>query len=216
MLSVGRCLLLNRLAVEELLQKNIVTIRAKLIIQNTIMKKLLKTNSLIILSVLAILAGCSKGLDVKAEYPKSQEDERRDRLGKLTGEDGFQLFKGFSDDNEGGGSGTNVGIGINSYLWRATLDTLSFMPLDIADPFGGVVTTDWYEDADAKGERFKVSVLILDQKLHANALKVSVFKQNRQNGEWRDDKPNGKLTIDLENKILTSARNYKVEKEVKK
>lgn len=162
-----------------------------------------------------MLAGCSKGLDVKSEYPKSQEDERRARNGKLTGDGGLKLFGGVSEGDEGG-SGPNVGIGINSYLWRATLDTLSFMPLAIADPFGGVVTTDWYEDADAKGERFKVNVLILDQKLHANALKVSVFKQNRIKGEWRDAKPSGKLTIDLENKILTSARNYKVEKEAKK
>jgi hypothetical protein len=177
------------------------------------MKKLFKAKIFVILGVLAILAGCSNGLDVKSEYPQSQEDERRARAGKLTGEGGLKLFSGFSDGEDGGGSGANVGIGINSYLWRATLDTLSFMPLASADPFGGVVITDWYEDADAKGERFKVNVLILDTKLHANALKVSVFKQNRVRGEWRDAKPNQKLIIDLENKILTSARNYKVEKE---
>jgi len=177
------------------------------------MKKLYEIKTIIILSILAILVGCSKDLDVQAQYPKSQEDERRARSGKLTGEGGLKLFGGSSDDKGGSGSGPNVGIGINSYLWRATLDTLSFMPLDIADPFGGVVTTDWYEDSEAKGERFKVNVLILDQTLHANALKVSVFKQNRVNGEWRDAKPNQKLIIDLENKILTSARNYKVEKE---
>ncbi|MDA0781416.1 MAG: DUF3576 domain-containing protein [Rickettsiales bacterium] len=177
------------------------------------MKKLYTIKTIIILSVLAILGGCSKDLDVQAQYPKSQEDERRVRAGKLTGEGGLKLFGGSSDNEGGSGSGSNVGIGINSYLWRATLDTLSFMPLAIADPFGGVVTTEWYEDADAKGERFKVNVLILDQTLHANALKVSVFKQNRINGEWRDAKPNQKLIIDLENKILTSARNYKVEKE---
>lgn len=175
------------------------------------MKKFNTISSVIILSILAVLAGCSKDLDVKQEFPKSQEDQKRDRLGKLGGGDGIKLF-GMNDEATGG-SGSNVGIGINSYLWRATLDTLSFMPLASADPFGGVVITDWYEDAKAPGERFKVNVLILDQQLHANALKVSVFKQAVTKGVWRDVQPNEALGIELENKILTSARNYKIEKE---
>lgn len=175
------------------------------------MIKFNKITSIVLLSIITFLAGCSKELDIKGEFPKSQEDQRRERLGKLGGGDGIKLFG--MDDSTGGGAGADVGIGINSYLWRATLDTLSFMPLASADPFGGVVITDWYEDAKAKGERFKVNVLILDQQLHANALKVSVFKQALTNGVWRDVKPNEALGIDLENKILTSARNYKIAKE---
>jgi hypothetical protein len=89
------------------------------------------------------------------------------------------------------------------------------MPLASADPFGGVIITDWYEDPNARGEKFKVNVLILDQNLHANAVKVTLFKQVNNAGKWLDDVPNSKLTVDLENKILTRARALKVEKESK-
>ena len=70
---------------------------------------------------------------------KSNEDERRERRGKLTGEDGFVLFGGGGGNQDEGGTS---GIGVNSFLWRATLDTINFMPIQTADPFGGVITTD--------------------------------------------------------------------------
>src|SRR5438874_8475199 len=79
------------------------------------------------------------------------------------------------------------GIGVNSYLWRATLDTLAFMPLQSADPYGGVVITDWYVNPEAPGERFKCTVYILDARLRADGLNVAVFKQNKNAaGEWID------------------------------
>lgn len=168
-------------------------------------------HTIVLAGLVALMAGCSSNsVETKAEYPKSQEDARRERLGRLTGE-GLVVFggKGGSED----AAKTNVGIGINSYLWRATLETLAFMPLGAADPFGGVVITDWYEDPEIPGEKFKVNVLILDRKLHANALKVKVFKQNFAEGGWRDSAPNPQLATDLENKILTRARALRVEKE---
>ena len=75
-------------------------------------------------------------------------------------------------------------IGVNSYLWRATLDTLAFMPLVSADPYGGVVITDWYSDPQKPDERFKCTVYILDTRLRGDALKVTVFKEvsNGQGG----------------------------------
>ena len=76
-------------------------------------------------------------------------------------------------------------IGVNSYLWRATLDTLSFMPLASADPFGGVIITDWYEDPKAPGERFKVNALILDRSLRADGVKLTVFKQKQVKNAWQ-------------------------------
>ena len=70
-------------------------------------------------------------------------------------------------------------LGVNSYLWHATLDTLSFMPLSSADPFGGVVITDWYSAPEAPNERMKVTVYILDRSLRADGLKVAVFRQTK-------------------------------------
>ena len=178
-----------------------------------IMRELLINKFIFAVAIIMLMAGCSSSdLNVENEYPVSQEDARRARHGSLTG-DGLKLFGGNSD--EGKTSGSSVGIGINSYLWRATLDTLSFMPFASADPFGGVVITDWYEDPNARGEKFKVNVLILDQELHANAIKVTIFKQVNTSGKWRDATPNTQLAVDLENKILVRARSLKVEKESK-
>ena len=95
----------------------------------------------------------------------------------------------------GGGSGpkTTVGpdgsptqIGVNSYLWRATLDTLAFMPLASADPFGGVIITDWYTPASANGERFKATAYILGRELRSDGVRVSIFRQVLQGGQWVD------------------------------
>src|SRR5450432_4696704 len=68
-------------------------------------------------------------------------------------------------------------IGVNGYLWRATLDTLAFMPLVSADPYGGVVITDWYANPEKPDERFKATVYILDSRLRADGLNVTVYKE---------------------------------------
>ena len=104
-----------------------------------------------------------------------------------------------------------AGIGVNSYLWRATLDTLSFMPLGSADPWGGVITTDWYVNPEKPDERFKTTVYILDTRLRADALNVTVFKQVRDgSGNWQDSAVSGQTEQDLENSILTKARQLRL------
>lgn len=97
-------------------------------------------------------------------------------------------------------------MGVNSYLWRATLETLSFMPLDQVDPFGGVIVTDWYASAEAPQERFKANVFILDTKLRADALKASIFKQTRTASGWDDAAIDADTARQIENAILTRAR----------
>ena len=78
-------------------------------------------------------------------------------------------------------------IGVNGYLWRATLDTLAFMPLASADPWGGTVITEWYVNPQKPDERFKATVYILDTRLRADGLKVTIFRQVRDaNGGWTD------------------------------
>lgn len=97
-------------------------------------------------------------------------------------------------------------IGVNSYLWRAALDTLSFMPMAQTDSNGGVIVTDWYANPDAAGERMKLTVSILDQDLRADALRVAASRQILQNGQWVDAPVKAATVQKLEEVILTRAR----------
>ncbi len=102
-------------------------------------------------------------------------------------------------------------IGVNGYLWRATLDTLAFMPLLSADPYGGVVITDWYVNPEKPGERFKATVYILDSRLRADGLNVSVFKQVSDGaGGWAPAPTADQTSTDIENAILTRARQLRL------
>ncbi len=103
-------------------------------------------------------------------------------------------------------------IGVNGYLWRATLDTLAFMPLASADPWGGTVITDWYSNPEKPDERFKATVYILDTRLRADGLKVTVFKQmrNPSTGQWVDSPTADQTETDIENAILTRARQLRL------
>jgi hypothetical protein len=102
-------------------------------------------------------------------------------------------------------------IGVNGYLWRATLDSLSFMPLQSADPYGGVVITDWYINPEKPTERFKATVYILDSRLRADGLTVTVFKQiSDGNGGWTPAPTADQTATDIENAILTRARQLRL------
>ena len=128
--------------------------------------------------------------------------------GSVFGEGGLS-FGGQEEivPNPGGGAG----IGVNSYLWRATLDTVSFMPLASADPFGGVIITEWYSPPQSQGERFKINVFILGRDLRADGVKARVFRQEKTGaGEWADAVVGDQTPIDLENAILTRARQLRI------
>jgi hypothetical protein len=102
-------------------------------------------------------------------------------------------------------------LGVNSYLWHATLDTLSFMPLQSADPFGGVIITDWYTSPQAQSERLKVTVYILDRRLRADGIKVAVFRQTKTaEGAWADAQVNPDTATKLTDAILTRARELRL------
>jgi hypothetical protein len=102
-------------------------------------------------------------------------------------------------------------LGVNGYLWRATLDTLSFMPLSSADPYGGVIVTDWYANPQAPNERFKATAYILDTRLRADGLNVAVNKQIRDaSGGWVDAPLSPQTETDIENAILTRARQLRL------
>ena len=113
----------------------------------------------------------------------------------------------FSGNSTPRASTVQQGIGVNAYLWRATLDPLSFMPLLTADPWGGVVNYDWYVNPQTPNERFKATVFILDTRLRADALNVTVTKEVRTaGGEWTASPVAAQTEADLENAILTKAR----------
>ena len=102
-------------------------------------------------------------------------------------------------------------IGVNGYLWRATLDTLAFMPLLSADPYGGVVITDWYVNPEKPDERFKATVYILDSRLRADGLNVTVFKEVANcSGGWVEAPTAAQTATDIENAILTKARQLRL------
>jgi hypothetical protein len=100
-------------------------------------------------------------------------------------------------------------IGVNSYLWRAALDTVSFMPLLQADSNGGVIVTDWYVNPNSPGERMKLTVSVLDQDLRADALKVAASRQIQQNGQWVAAPVAAATVQKLEDIILTRARDLR-------
>ncbi len=105
------------------------------------------------------------------------------------------------------GANTASQVQVNAYLWRGTLDTLAFMPLVSADPFGGVIITDWYVPPATPNERFKVNAYILSKQMTADAIKVSVFRQVQQDGQWVDAPADPTLASGLEDRILVQAAN---------
>jgi len=102
-------------------------------------------------------------------------------------------------------------VAVNRYLWAASLETVDFLPIDSADPISGLILTDWYVNPEAEAERFKVNVYILDAALRADALRVSVFRQTRGgNGGWVDAAINPATPREIENAILTRARQLRL------
>jgi hypothetical protein len=117
-------------------------------------------------------------------------------------------------DNKQQEAGT--ALGVNAFLWRGALDTLSFMPLASADPWGGVIVTDWYAPPSANGERFKATAYILGRQLRADGVRVTLFRQVRDGGQWEDAPVNPSTVSDIENKVLARARELRAQQAASK
>lgn len=153
----------------------------------------------------AVLAACGstqpEGIYPNRSRGDSTPYQQRD---SLFGEGGLGVSLGGNQrqDQDIGG-----GIGVNGFLWRATLDTIAFMPVTSADPFGGVVITDWHAMPDAPDERFKMNVYILGRALRADGVKVAVFRQVQDgSGGWQDAAVPDAANTRIEDAILTRAR----------
>lgn len=127
--------------------------------------------------------------------------------GRVNGDSGFNIFG--SGDKKPADQG--VGLGVNAFLWRGALDTLSFMPLASADPFGGVIITDWYQPPTTSGERFKATAYILGRQLRADGVRVSIFRQVQQGNQWIDAPVAASTTGEIENKVLARARELRAQ-----
>ncbi len=149
-------------------------------------------------------AGCENFGNMPAPRPDPVQGGPSKIQGKVFGDDGIMLFSSGKGRDE---AAPRSGIGVNAFLWRATLDTISFMPLLSADPFGGVIITDWYAPPETPDERFKMTVYILGRALRADGVRVSVFRQERGgDGQWADRTTNPDTAVSLEDKILDRAR----------
>ncbi len=157
----------------------------------------------------AILALNACGADTKAVYPEKGRGDTSPTWGEKPRETIFGdcgLFD-TSCKRKSAQEASGGGIGVNAFLWRAALDTFAFMPLSSADPFGGVIITDWYQPPETQNERFKTQIYILDKVLRADGVKVNLFRQVRDSsGNWADAQTDAKTVVDLENSILTRAR----------
>jgi hypothetical protein len=148
------------------------------------------------------LASCSG--DNRANYRTSPEYrssalEDKPRLG-------VNLFKGVATD------GAQGAVAVNAFLWRASLDTIAFMPLASADPFGGVIISDWYSPPQTPQERFKVNIYILGRSLRADGVKVSAFRQTMGiTNTWSDMGVGPDVQSEFEEAILTRARQLRME-----
>ena len=98
------------------------------------------------------------------------------------------------------------GLSVNAYLWRAALDTLSFMPLASADPFGGTIITDWYSPPQAQGERFRAQAYVMGRQLRSDGVRVQIFRQALERGQWVDSPVSAATNSEMEDKVLARAR----------
>ena len=170
----------------------------------TMMKKNLRNAALLtILSV--VISSCSVlPTPTSSETARDQERKANDQGSFFSGksESGVKLGDLLGGNQSGGA------LPINALLWRAALDTVSVMPLDSVDTFGGTIITEWYAHPDDPTKRIKIAIFILDQELRADAVKVQTYLQQRPEGmfEWQDIGRDDGLSNRIEELILTRAR----------
>ena len=142
---------------------------------------------------------------------KAQMDDAENRLrtgGGLFGKGGLEVF---NNEKKADGGVASIGTPINPYLWRGSLEIVDFMPLLSADPFGGVIITDWYTDQSNKNQRCKLNIFIKGAEMNTNNLKVNSFCQSlSKENNWINEKVDNNNNRQLENAILNKAKKIKL------
>ena len=160
----------------------------------------------VLLPLLSACGGSNQRLVQNDEYGDWRNGVARNRpLGASAGIVVFGVDKE-REAREAAATGGGSGLSVNAYLWRATLDTLSFMPLASADPFGGTIITEWYTPAASNNERFRAQAYVLGRQLRSDGVRVQVFRQTLDRGQWVDGPVSAATNSDLEDKVLARAR----------
>lgn len=177
---------------------------------------MLKITHYIIALFILSLTACSVLPKGEAKYPAENREEHADQ-GKLYddhetifGEGGFgSVLMGKTDGDTA--DADNV-LNINAFLWRASLETINFMPIAQTDPFGGVILTDWYSASATPNQRYKLNILITDKQLRASGVKVSMFKEERasETAKWESVTVAKEDTRKIEDAILARAREMRI------
>jgi hypothetical protein len=152
------------------------------------------------------MTGC-EGVQPEGVYPQRDRNNSTpyERQESIFGQGGLNWGSGEGEPGPGGSGGG--GVGVNGFLWRASLDTVAFMPVASADPFGGVIITDWWAMPESPSERFKMNVYILARSLRADGVRVAVFRQVQDGrGSWQDASVADDTNARIEDAILTRAR----------
>lgn len=130
--------------------------------------------------------------------------------GGMLGKKGLFTFGEQKNEDEQTISSTTIGMPINAYLWRASIETINFMPLSSTDPFAGTIITDWFTSEKNIEERCKLNIFILGQELKTQNLKVLSFCQTLKNNQWVNISSDEENNIRLENAILNKAKKLKL------
>ncbi|WP_375318626.1 MULTISPECIES: DUF3576 domain-containing protein [unclassified Candidatus Tisiphia] len=146
-----------------------------------------------------------------SKYPESEQERQMEEMGSIVGGEGL-IFRPGRIKNES--TKTEVG-NINKYLWQASIETLSFVPLASSDSIGGVIITEWYSPKGKTDFRFKINIFIKDNVISPDAIQVRIFEQTLKNGHWLDNHTTPELANNIEDKILRKARELYISAERK-
>ncbi len=170
-----------------------------------------------LVALAAVTSGCGENLAAAPEdraqpSPNVGREARGNPEDTVFGEGGVTINNALDGslfgEDEGPGGGA---LPVNRYLWQASLDTLSFMPLASTDPFTGVIATEWATTPENPDQRFKVSAYILSHELQASSLRVAVFREDRtEDGVWVPRPVSTETVTRLENAILTRSRQIRI------
>lgn len=159
-----------------------------------------------VLAVAVAVTACTGWAPSEVSEQRRRDRQAEQEANSILGEGGLRIGGSReSDQDQSGGA-----IGVNSFLWRASLDTVSDLPVASADPFGGVILTDWHAPNGTQVERFKINIFILGRQLRADGLTVSVFRQVRDGQEWSDAPIAEGTERAIEDTILTRARELRI------
>lgn len=168
-------------------------------------------NALVAFCCVTLLSACGLPVRGNDQTPNSPDYAREpgaglNDFGSLTGGDSLISFGTNHNQNQNNNGSGGGFLGVNAYLWRGALDTLSFMPLSSADPFSGVIITDWYSPPGVTDERFKATAYVMGRELRSDGIRLSVFRQVLQNGQWVDAGVSPDTVGSIENNVLARAR----------